>query len=52
MPRYKVTFECVVTIEAKNADEAIRLAWLSENQNYNGVYKLLDWKKVPSAKEN
>jgi len=46
MAKYEITFKCVVTVNAKNASEAIRLSWLSENQNYNGVYKFLDIKKV------
>ena len=49
MKKYEITFRCVVTVKAKNSEEAIRLAWLSDNQNYNATYKYQGIKEVPST---
>ena len=45
MAKYKVYFDCVVTIEAKNATEAIKQAWLIENIDKNGTFDYKDVKK-------
>lgn len=49
MPKYSVIFRCTVTIDAQNADEAIKQAWLNENLK-NATYKYLDVKRLPSEK--
>ena len=46
MPKYEVTFRCIVTVDAKNTDKAIELAWLRENLDINGRYKYLNVKKI------
>ena len=45
MARYKVYFDCVVTVEANNATEAIKQAWLIENIDKNGTFELKDVKR-------
>ena len=50
---YEITFRCVVTLEARDKEEAVRLAWLRKNLDENGTYKFLSVevkKKVPSTK--
>jgi len=50
MPKYRVIFECGVNIEAINASEAIRKAWLVENLQY-ATYKYKDVKLLPVEKK-
>ena len=48
-PKYSVKFECTVNIDAKNAEEAIRQAWLTKNLEL-ATYKYLDVKRLSSEK--
>lgn len=45
MAKYEVKFQCKVYIEAENAEQAIKDAWLTSNLN-NARYKYLDVKKI------
>ena len=47
MPKYRVIFECGVNLDAQNADEAIKKAWLNENLKF-ATYKYKDVKKLPN----
>ena len=44
---YEITFKCVVTLEARDKEEAVRLAWLTENLDEKGTYQ---FKKVEVKK--
>jgi hypothetical protein len=46
MAKYEVYFKCTVMIEAINADEAIKKAWLIESLTDNAIYKYLSVKKI------
>jgi len=48
MTKYRVTFECGVNIEAINASEAIKKAWLVESLK-NATYKYKDVKLLPDT---
>ena len=50
MPKYRVIFECGVNLDAKNADEAIKKAWLIENLRL-ATYKYKDVKLIPEKKD-
>ena len=39
---YEIIFKCVVTLEARDKEEAVRLAWIRKNLDLKGTYKFLD----------
>jgi len=39
---YEIIFKCVVTLEARDKEEAVRLAWLRSNLDLKSTYKFLD----------
>jgi hypothetical protein len=44
---YEITFKCVVTLKARDKEEAVRLAWLRKNLDEKGTYQ---FKKVEVKK--
>jgi hypothetical protein len=46
MAKYKVYFDCVVTLDRDNAHEAIKDSWLIENIDKNGVFTYQKVEKV------
>jgi hypothetical protein len=49
MAKYRVFFDCGINIEAENASEAIKKAWLTENLQY-ATFKYKDVKKLDDVK--
>ena len=49
--KYEITFICRVTLEANDKEEAVRLAWLSDNQNYKGTYEFKSIKEIKEGSE-
>ena len=45
MAKYRVTFECYVVVNARNATKAIQEAWLQKNID-EGSYKYMTIRKV------
>ena len=39
---YEIIFKCVVTLEARDKEEAVRLAWLRDSLDMKSTYKFLD----------
>jgi len=39
---YEIIFKCVVTLEARDKEEAVRLAWLCSNPHSKSTYEFLD----------
>ena len=43
---YEIVFRCVVTLEARDKEEAVRLAWLIENLDHKSTYEFKSVEKV------
>ena len=38
---YEIIFKCVITLEARDKEEAVRLAWLRDSLDMKSTYKFL-----------